>query len=109
MPEASCLSVQGLCKWLEENVQTCASIVPWPDNACPCAASAASLVMFTVLLADRNVCVVCKIWKEKCVSGRMWGGTPFRKGGGVWLMIEWCEGKCFKKYGERVQGKMDTS
>lgn len=22
-------------------------------------------------------------------------------------MTEWCEGKCFKEYGERVQGKMD--
>lgn len=45
---------------------------------------------------------------EEPLLGRE-GETPFRKGGGVWFVTEWCEGKCFKKCGERVQGKMDTS
>ena len=40
------------------------------------------------------------------MSGRVWGGTTFRKGGEGWFMIEWHEGKGFKKYGEEAQRKM---
>lgn len=38
---------------------------PRSDNARPCAASAASLVTFTKTMSDRNVRMVCKIWKEQ--------------------------------------------
>lgn len=54
MPEASSRSVQGQCKCLEENVQLFASIVPWADHAHPCAASAASLVMFLPLQTEMS-------------------------------------------------------
>lgn len=38
---------------------------PQSDSARPCAASAASLVTFTKPMSDRNVCIVCKVWKEQ--------------------------------------------
>lgn len=61
---------------------------PPSDNARPCAASAASLVTFTKPVSDRNVRMVCNIWKEQreeegeAMSGRAWGGAAFRKGRG---------------------------
>lgn len=39
------------------------------------------------------------------MSGRVWGGTAFIKGG--WFMIEWQEAKGVQKYGERAQRKME--
>lgn len=65
MPEASCLSVQGLRKWLQEIVQTCASIVRSQTMLIPVNvtrdATEASWVTFTKPMSGRNVRIICKI------------------------------------------------
>lgn len=46
-----------------------ASIVPWSDNACPCAASAASVVMFTPLQTEMSVWSARFEKQNECLAG----------------------------------------
>lgn len=91
----------GQCKWLQQNVQMSASIVPCSDNAYPCAASGASLVMFTPLQTEMSVCLQdlegkMSVWQDVGRSCLGREGVFCSRLSGVKASVSKCSGKEFR-------------